>query len=157
MASYSFLTTWLLEARREKVFQAIWDSESWPSWWRGVESVRSLEEGDAEGVGSLGRYVWKSRLPYRLEFETRIVAVDRPRYMEGHASGELEGTGRWRLFEEGPVTAATYQWEVRTTAPWMNRLAPLARPVFAWNHDVVMGWGAEGLARLLGARLLASG
>ncbi len=116
-----------------------------------------LEHGDAEGVGSLGRYVWKSRLPYRLGFDTRIVAIDRPRYMEGHAAGELEGTGRWRLFEEGPMTAVTYQWEVRTTAAWMNRVAPLARPVFAWNHDVVMAWGAQGLARLLGARLLASG
>jgi hypothetical protein len=37
----------------------------------------------------------------------------------------------------------------------MNLLAPLARPVFAWNHDVVMRWGAEGLAKLLRAPLLA--
>jgi hypothetical protein len=37
----------------------------------------------------------------------------------------------------------------------MNRLAPLARPVFGWNHDVVMRWGGEGLARRLGGRLLA--
>ena len=36
----------------------------------------------------------------------------------------------------------------------MNRLAPVARPLFAWNHDVVMRRGAEGLARLLGAQLL---
>ena len=36
----------------------------------------------------------------------------------------------------------------------MNRLAPVARPVFAWNHGVVMRQGAEGLARLLDARLL---
>ena len=36
----------------------------------------------------------------------------------------------------------------------MNLLAPLARPIFEWNHDVVMRRGAEGLARLLGARLV---
>lgn len=35
----------------------------------------------------------------------------------------------------------------------MNLLAPVARPLFAWNHDVVMTWGGEGLARLLGAHL----
>jgi uncharacterized protein YndB with AHSA1/START domain len=156
LAAYHFLTSWLLEAPREDIFQAIWDSERWPTWWRGVESVRTVEEGDEEGVGSLGRYVWKSRLPYRLEFDTRIVGVDRPRYMEGRAAGELEGTGRWRLFEEAPLTVVTYEWEVRTTAAWMNRVAPLARPVFAWNHDVVMGWGAKGLARLLSARLIAA-
>ena len=42
-------------------------------------------------------------------------------------------------------TAAVYEWNVRTARPWMNRLAPVARPLFAWNHDVVMRQGAEGL------------
>jgi hypothetical protein len=38
----------------------------------------------------------------------------------------------------------------------MNWLGPLARPAFAWNHDVVMHAGGEGLARRLGARLLVN-
>jgi uncharacterized protein YndB with AHSA1/START domain len=157
VAGYGFLTTWLLEAPRGDVFQAIWDSERWPDWWRGVESVKTIEEGDDEGVGSLGRYVWRSRLPYRLEFDVRITRVERPRLMEGTSAGELAGTGRWQLFEEDGITAAVYDWNVRTTAPWMNLLAPLARPVFKWNHDVVMRWGGEGIAGLLGARLVAHG
>jgi hypothetical protein len=37
----------------------------------------------------------------------------------------------------------------------MNLLAPVARPIFKWNHDVVMGWGAEGLARKLGVERLS--
>ena len=28
----------------------------------------------------------------------------------------------------------------------MNLLAPLARPVFEWNHDWVMARGGEGIA-----------
>jgi hypothetical protein len=60
------------------------------------------------------------------------------------------------LFEEGGVTAVTYEWSVATTKAWMNLVAPLARPVFAWNHDWVMRRGGEGLARELGARLLAA-
>jgi hypothetical protein len=139
------------------VFQAIWDSERWPSWWRGVESVVKLEEGDEEGVGSLGRYVWKSRLPYRLEFETRTTRVERPYLLEGEADGELAGTGVWRVFEQDGVTAVVYDWNVRTTAAWMNLFAPVARPFFKWNHDVVMRWGGEGLSKLLGSRLLAIG
>jgi uncharacterized protein YndB with AHSA1/START domain len=153
---YRFLTTWLIDAPREDVFQAIWDSERWPSWWRGVESVVTLEKGDDEGVGSLGRYVWRSRLPYRLEFDVRITRVERPHLMEGHSSGELAGTGCWRLFEEDGMTAVVYDWQVRTTARWMNLLAPLARPVFAWNHDVIMRWGGQGLARLLDAPLVTT-
>jgi uncharacterized protein YndB with AHSA1/START domain len=146
-----------VEAPRDDVFQAIWDSERWPSWWRGVESVVKLEDGDDEGVGSLGRYVWKSRLPYRLEFETRTTRVERPHLLEGEADGELAGTGTWRVFEQDGVTAVIYDWNVRTTAAWMNLFAPVARPFFAWNHDVVMRWGGEGLSKLLGSRLVAIG
>lgn len=155
MVSYRFLTTWLLEAPREPVFQAIWDSKRWPTWWPGVESVVELKPGDEEGVGSVGRYAFRSRLPYRLEFDMRTSKVERPWLMEGEAVGELAGTGRWRLFEEEGLTAVLYEWDVRTTKPWMNLLAPVARPVFAWNHDHVMRAGGEGLARLLGARLLS--
>ncbi len=44
---------------------------------------------------------------------------------------------------------ATYSWEVSTTRRWMNRIAPLARPAFAFNHDYVMRQGAHGLATQL--------
>lgn len=154
MADYRFLTTWVIEAPVERVFEAIHASEAWPQWWKGVEEVEREEPGDADGVGALDRYVWKSRLPYRLEFRMRITRVERPKLLEGEAVGELEGMGRWRLFESDGTTAVIYEWHVRTTERWMNALAPVARPFFAWNHDVVMRQGGEGLARLLGAPLI---
>jgi len=154
VAAYRFLTTWCLEAPVERVFETIHDSKRWPEWWKGVESTTELEPGDEDGVGGLGRYVWRSRLPYELTFNVRTTRVERPWLIEGVAEGELAGTGRWQLFERRGTTAVLYQWDVRTTARWMNLLAPIARPVFAWNHDVVMLQGAEGLARWLGVRLL---
>jgi hypothetical protein len=89
----------------------------------------------------------------------RTTRVLKPHLLEGHAQGELAGTGLWRLFEQDggtPVTAVVYEWNVSTTKPWMNLFAPIARPVFEWNHDWVMRNGGEGIARLLGCRLLAS-
>ena len=154
VAAYRFLTTWCIDAPVERVFDAIHDVERWPEWWRGVEAVRILEPGDDLGVGQLTRYTWRSRLPYSLAFEMRTTRVDRPWLMEGEARGELAGHGRWRLYD-GRGTAVVYEWDVRTTAPWMNVLAPIARPAFAWNHDVVMRSGGRGLARLLGTRLVA--
>jgi hypothetical protein len=82
--------------------------------------------------------------------------VERPHLLEGHASGGLEGVGRWRLFQHDTVTAVVYEWNVQTTKRWMNVIGPLARPVFEWNHDWVMRNGGDGLAKLLGCRLLAS-
>lgn len=156
MGEYRFLTTWLLEAERERVWDAIHDSERWPEWWRGVEVAERLADGDEHGIGERGRYVWRSRIPYPVEFEVVTTARERPHLLEGDASGGLEGVGRWRFFEQDGVTAALYEWNVSTTKRWMNLIGPIARPVFEWNHDWVMRNGGEGLAQLLGCRLLAS-
>ena len=99
--------------------------------------------------------VWRSLLPYRVEFEVTATKVERFSLMEGQATGDLEGTGRWRLYEQDGVTAVLYEWDVATTKPWMNRMAPLLRPVFEWNHDWVMRRGGEGIAARLGCPLLA--
>ena len=156
MGEYRFLTTWLLESPRQPVWDAIYDSERWPEWWHGVLEAEKLEEGDERGIGQFGRYVWKSKLPYKLEFFVRTTLVEEPRLLAGDAEGELAGVGRWRLFEDNGVSAVLYEWNVRTTRAWMNLLAPVARPIFAVNHDYVMKNGGEGLAKLLGCRLLAS-
>jgi hypothetical protein len=155
MADYSFVTLWRFRSPLEPVWEAIYRSEEWPDWWRGVERVERVEPGDAEGIGALQRYTWRSRLPYRLAFEMRLTRVEPLSLIEGEAVGELAGTGRWRLAHDGGVTRVRYDWNVRTTRPWMNLLAPVARPVFKWNHDVVMNWGVDGLARKLGVERLA--
>jgi uncharacterized protein YndB with AHSA1/START domain len=155
MAEYAFTTAWRLAAPREAVFEALHASERWPEWWRGLERVVKLEDGDPDGRGSLGRYTWRSLLGYRLEFEMRITRVERPHRLDGEAVGELAGSGSWRLYEEAGETAVLFEWRVRTTRRWMNALAPAARPVFRWNHDWIMRQGGRGLARRLGAELLS--
>ena len=156
MASYSFLTTWLLESPIGPVWDAIYDAERWPEWWRGVESVVELSSGGENKVGSVSRHRWRSFLPYPVEFDSRTTRVEPPWVIEGIAAGELAGEGRWRLFERDGLTAVLYEWNVRTTRTWMNLLAPVAGPAFRWNHNWVMHRGGQGLAERIGARLLAS-
>jgi hypothetical protein len=140
----------------EGVWEAISLAVDWPSWWRGVERVVELCPGDAEGLGAQHRYTWKSALPYRLTLDIEAVEVVRRHRLVGMASGELSGRGCWSLWEDGGVTVAHFYWQVRTTKRWMNLLAPLLRPAFAWNHKVVMRWGGHNLARRLRTRLVPS-
>jgi uncharacterized protein YndB with AHSA1/START domain len=154
VARYSFLTTWALAAPVDDVWERIHDTETWPEWWRGVKAAERLRDGDDDGVGSLHRYVWRSRLPYDIEFRIETTRAEAPHLLEGSADGDLRGLGRWRLWETPGATAVTYEWEVETTIPWMNAVAPLGRPVFHWSHDHVMRNGGRGLARRLGAPLL---
>jgi hypothetical protein len=131
------------------VWDAIYRAEHWPEWWKGVQRVETLKPPGPDGLGGLTRYVWKSALPYELVIDTTTTRLDYPRAMDGMSTGELEGDGHWRLSSDGGVTTVRYEWNVATTKPWMNLLAPLLRPAFAWNHDVVMRQGGEGLRRLL--------
>jgi Polyketide cyclase / dehydrase and lipid transport len=151
MAKYRFVTNWHVTAPIESVWNEIYHSEFWPTWWKGVESVVELTRGDRDGIGGIRRYTWKSRLPYKLTFDMRTVRVEPLSTIEAVATGELEGKGLWQFSVDRTGTVARYDWEVQTTKLWMNMLSPLARPLFKWNHDVVMGWGAEGLRKRLGA------
>lgn len=149
LKSYEFVTIWRVAVPIETVWNEIYHSEDWPSWWKGVERVVEIQKGDDSGVGSVRRYTWKSKLPYRLTFDMKTVRVEPPTLLEGIASGELDGRGLWRFTTEGNKTVARYDWQVHTTKAWMNVLAPIARSAFNWNHDVIMGWGAEGLSKRL--------
>lgn len=151
---YHFITVWNIEAPIEAVCEAISLSLNWPQWWRNVESVVELAPGDARGIGSVRRYTWRGRLPYRLTFDIRVSHIEPLAAIEGIASGDVEGLGRWSFTTDGAVTIVRYEWQIRTTPIWMNLLALFARPFIKWNHDAVMQQGGEALARMLNARLV---
>jgi uncharacterized protein YndB with AHSA1/START domain len=149
---YSFVTRWYIDAPIERVFAAIEDAPAWPYWWKAVVAVETLQKGGDDGVGHVARSVWRSALGYRLQFDARVIKKVAPEELEVEAAGDLVGRGRWHLAREGTGTIVLYAWDVTTSRRWMNVLAPLLRPAFAWNHAVAMRSGGEGLARLLGAR-----
>jgi len=155
LARYSLSTVWLIGAQVERVFDALATPEAWPQWWRYVTFVECIAPGDGDGVGAVWRYTWSSRLPYRLTFDMTTTAAHRPHHIEGTASGELTGVGRWSLARDGDASRVRYDWIVTITKRWMNALSPLLAPLFAWNHDQVMAAGARGLAAHLGVPLLA--
>lgn len=147
---YEFATVWRFDAPVEKNWEAIKHSESRREWWKSVLKVEELKKGAADGLGSIRRTTWKSVLPYTLEFDSEIIRIEPMKLIEARAFGELEGWGLWQLFAEGEnTTRVQYDWSVRATKRWMNFIAPLAKPFFRRNHDIIMNWGGKGLARKL--------
>lgn len=145
-------TRWLIPAPIEAVWALLHEVSGWPRWWKYVKQVTLVQRGDAEGIGARRRFVWATRLPYEIAFEMQTTRIERPRRIEGSASGDLSGRGSWRLRNLGGRTLVRYEWRVRADKPWMRWLAPLLRPVFVWNHHGVMRAGREGLLRELAAR-----
>lgn len=152
-ADFSLTTTWRFDAPLQQVWSAIEDAGNWPAWWPYVTGVTLLEAGDGTGLGSARRFHWRTALPYTLSFDARVVALRAPFAIDAQVSGDLTGMGRWRLFRAAGMTLARYYWDVSASKPWMRRLAPLARPLFEWNHRRVMQAGHKGLA----ARLASAG
>lgn len=138
---FELTNEWHLALPIDRVWDLIAATQDWPRWWRAVARVEQLQAGAADGLGAIHRMHWKTALPYSLAFDVETVRVEKHREIEGRAFGELDGTGLW-TFEETPEgTAARYLWRVEVTKPWMRLMAPVLRPVFAWNHHKVMGWG----------------
>ena len=157
MSQYAFETFWHLDAPVETVWDAIVGTQMAPTWWPFIERVVETVPGEISGVGSTRRYIWRTRLPYKLSFDIHVTRVDRPRVLEGMVSGEIEGIGRWVFESLGATTVIRHFWEVRLMKRWMKWFAPLAMPVFVWNHRQVMKAGAEGLAGFLGVRVISFG
>ena len=152
---YAFVTRWQIKAPLTQVWDVIHSSLEWPSWWKGVEKVVELEKGDTEGIGGVREYTWRSILPYNLAFNMRLTEYEEHKHMKGEAFGELEGEGEWLFEEKEGITYVQYNWTVFTNKAWMNYLAFILKPAFNYNHDVVMSWGAKGLAKKLNAELIS--
>ncbi len=150
--SYRLTTLWRFDEPYDVVWNAIADAETWPVWWKGIESVETLDRGEASGLGARRRYTCLSVLPFRLTFVGRVTRVVPMQLIEGRVEGELQGIGCCRLERSDGLTVVRYDWQVRTTRRWMNLFAPLAKPLFRWNHDQIMRAGGIGLARHLNAR-----
>ena len=154
LKKYSFVTCWELKAPLAEVWNSIYNSMEWPQWWKGVYKVVELKPNDDKGINGVRVYTWKSVLPYELTFAMRLTECEPMKRMKGMAFGELEGTGEWVLKESDDIVQVHYYWDVVTTKKWMNKLSFLLKPLFSLNHNVVMRWGAKGLAKKLRCELI---
>lgn len=155
MSRYHFITDLRLSVDTQRVWEVVSDPEPWPAWWRWLKRVDLLERGDESGVGARLRYEFGTALPYTISFDTEVVRIVRPRLIESRASGDLEGWGVFQLAADDGGSRLTYNWLVETTKRWMNMLTLIGRPVFSWNHDVLMRDFARGIAAKTDASLLA--
>lgn len=154
-ARYHLTSKYSLTSDREAVWVALMAVPEWPSWWRWARRIDVLTEpASDDGVGAVYRNQIGTPLVYGFTYTTEIVGVARPRLIDLTSSGDLVGRGRFLLSDALPGgTQVTFTWLVETPKWWMNLLAPVARPVFVWNHDRLMTDFGRGLARVSGGEL----
>jgi uncharacterized protein YndB with AHSA1/START domain len=153
-AYFDLVSHWRIDAPVPRVWQAIVQTEHWPRWWPGVEGVRRLSDGDAQGVGRQQQISFRTGLGYRLQLVLEVTEVLREERLRARAAGTLAGEGIWLLHqalpEAGGHTDVTFVWRVTLPPGILRWTAPLLAPLFRWNHKRVMRAGRTGLTRYLG-------
>lgn len=151
MGRFVLTSRWHVAAAPAAVWVLLAEIEAWPRWWRYVKRARIVSRSATTPVGDVAAIDWRSALPYGLKLRVATTASERPRLLEGHADGDLRGVGTWLIeAADDGGSDVTYRWEVALERPWMRRFAWLLRPLFEWNHFVVMRAGAHGMAHALG-------
>jgi hypothetical protein len=136
---YSFRSVWHIDADSEVIFEVLGDLDDYPSWW---PEIKHVTKTSPHRVATCAR----SFLPYKLEFEMEQARREpHSGVLEVRMTGDLEGFARWTVTPQEGGSRLLFEEEVHTNKKVLNRLAPLARFAFNWNHRFMMRHGQAGL------------
>ena len=147
-------TTWRVPGRVEEVADILSQPEAFPRWWGDVYlAVKTTDKGDAQNIGQTVAVHSKGWLPYRLNWQGKLVENHMPASWTVEATGDLVGRGVWTLTQKGDIAEIHYDWSVRSDRLLFRVLAPMMKWVMVSNHRWAMAKGEKGLeAELLRRR-----
>lgn len=135
--SYHFVSNWTVHAQLIEAEKVIHNVPTWRLWWRDLKSVNVIRE-TPNYVGSEFEGVWGSASGYKLHMHIVITAFEAGKSIAFDATGDLDGGGTWQFETNGQNTSMRIVWDVATTKTWMNIGAPILRPIFEYNHSLLM-------------------
>jgi hypothetical protein len=145
---FRILTRWSVEAGISEVAAILMEPELFPDWWGEVYlGIRVLDRGAPDGTGGRIAIHSKGWLPYRLNWTATVTESRAPHGWTVAATGDLTGAGTWTLTQKGPCAEILYDWRVTADRPLFRVMAPVLKPVMAWNHRWAMARGEDGLKR----------
>jgi hypothetical protein len=152
---FVFFDEWRLAAPPDEVWAVVRDLPAWPEWWSSVRRTTRLAPRTADSHEAW-EFRFRTRLPYDMTFVADLLVEDSELRVDARVTGRVDGHGIFRVEPVDGGALVRFDWEVRPLVTWMRAAAPVARPLFSWNHRALMAEGAFGLARRLDAGLLAA-
>jgi uncharacterized protein YndB with AHSA1/START domain len=148
--SYAFRSTWTLDAPPADVYAVLEEVADYPAWWPEIRR--------AEPVGDKAfTFTCRSTLPYDLVFTSSQSRHDpEAGVLEAVLTGDLDGFSRWVVSASATGTTAVFEEEVVATKRSLRLLAPVARPAFKANHQMMMRHGQAGLRTYVAGYRLGS-
>jgi hypothetical protein len=148
---YHFRSVWTVAAEADAVFNTLAQLDTYPLWWPEVKAVTMLDADNA-------RVQIRALLPYALEFlMARQVTDEAKGILRAGMTGDLEGFSCWTISSSQPGSRLVFEEDVVVNKLLLKMLAPVARPLFALNHTIMMNRGRRGLQRYLAGQRPAAG
>ncbi|HXH22890.1 MAG TPA: SRPBCC family protein [Dehalococcoidia bacterium] len=143
---YHFISRWRVRGTCEEVYEILQDAKGLPRWWPSVYlDALEIQSGGPERKDMVVRVQAKGWLPVKLNWHFAVTDSDPPRGFGLKAWGDLEGTGRWTLSQDGDFVDVTYDWRVRGRKPVLRYTSAFFRPLFSHSHHWAMRKGEESL------------
>jgi hypothetical protein len=151
-AKYNFITTFCVKASVEEVFAVLIAYNKWQTWWKGLNDLEVIKDARVPKGYKLALALGPGF--YNLHFTLTLDSISINKSISLNSSGDLQGVGTFTLSQKEDSTVVTFIWNVETTKFWMNLVEPIGRPIFVFEHNVIMKWFAQGLANYLQKELL---
>ena len=128
-----------LPAPRAAVWDLISDMSAYRGWWAWLRVF------DASGLtqGAEWRCQVQPPLPYLVRFRVHLEEVDAPRIVRARVSGDVVGTARLELDEDGAGCVATLSSTLAPGNSTLRLVSRLAGPIARFGHDWVLESGAR--------------
>ncbi len=142
---YHFITHWRVKSTLKEVTEVIGNADDLVRWWPSVYlDVKTLKQGNEQGLGKVVDLYTKGWLPYTLRWHFTVTDV-RPDGFALAAEGDLDGRGIWAFEQDGSWVNITYDWKISAEKPLLRYFSFVMKPLFSANHHWAMEKGEESL------------
>ena len=137
------------------MFHFVSDARTFKEWFFVFKDVRPDDPTGPLRVGSHAICRVKAALPYVLDWDITVAALDAPHLIETACRVTLggrfplNGYVRYRFQDSGSLVTVINEQELRAERPLPRLLHPLAQAVFAFNHDRAMARAQEPLQQIV--------
>lgn len=152
---------WLIQGPIDVVFRVLSQLTEFPTWW---SVFKSVESDDPEfGVGASARVRTRVVLPYDLDWDLTVAAMDRPRLLELDATVllanrfPLRGPLRFTLSETADGVEVLNEQVFTSERRLPRPLRAIAQGMFAYNHAWGFKRGGIALQRAVDEAVAARG
>ena len=130
-----------------EIWEDIQEVDQFENWWPWLQECRL--DGGSLRTGAVLSGVVAPPLPYRMRIEIELTRCEPMRIIEALIHGDLRGTHRSSLRQQGAGTEVEVAWTVEMMQAPMRLADRFAHPVLQWGHDRVVELTIAGFRKRL--------